>query len=475
VKSIPRLLIAGVQSGSGKTTLTLGLVAALRRRGLKVQTFKVGPDYLDPSWLTLASGRPCYNLDGWMCGRAYVGALFQRVTADADIAVIEGVMGLFDGAESSGLSGSSAEIAAWLKAPVILTVNVQGMGRSIAPLVSGFANFAPGVQIAGVIANQCGSETHRALLGEALAAAGAPALVGAVPRMGFPELRSRHLGLVTADPTTCSQETVEAFEKAAEAYLDINALLQCAEKSCEAVADLSAPSIPAARANSGQSFNLAVARDEAFHFYYPDLLDELTSRGARILFFSPLHDSALPAEADALYLGGGYPEVFAKTLSENRTMLESIRTFATRGGVIYAECGGLITLTQSIQTREEGEFPLVGLLPAKTVMTDQRIRLGYVEVTLKADSLWGKAGSVLRGHEFHYGKLLSDPSQVETSGWSTVYARRRQNGLLETDEGFQSSNNKILASFVHLHLASQPEALDHFVDLCLSVCKRAQS
>jgi len=466
VNSIPRLLIAGVQSGSGKTTLTLGLVVALRRRGLKVQTFKVGPDYLDPSWLALASGRPCYNLDGWMCGRAYVEALFQRVTQDADIAVIEGVMGLFDGAESTGLSGSSAEIAAWLKTPVILAVNAHGMGRSIAPLVSGFASFAPGVEIAGVIANQCGSETHRALLGEALVATGGPVLVGAVPRMGFPELRSRHLGLVTADPTTCTQETLEAFEKAAEAYLDVQALLQCAEKSREAV-----PSLLSERVKPVQSFNLVVARDEAFHFYYPDLLDELEARGARILFFSPLHDLTLPEEADALYLGGGYPEVFAKTLSENAMMLEAIRVFAARGGVIYAECGGLITLTQSIQTRDGGEFPLVGLLPAKTVMTEQRIRLGYVEVTLKADALWGKAGSVLRGHEFHYGKLLSDPSQVETSDWSTVYARRRQNGLLETDEGFQSSNNKILASFVHLHLASQPEALDHFVDLCLQVSK----
>jgi len=470
---IPRLLIAGVNSGSGKTTLTLGLVAALKRRGLKVQTFKVGPDYLDPSWLALASGRPCYNLDGWMCGRAYVEALFQRVTADADIAVIEGVMGLFDGAESTGLSGSSAEIAAWLKAPVILTVNAHGMGRSIAPLVSGFSNFAPGVQIAGVIANQCGSETHRALLGEALLAAGVPTLVGAVPRMGFPELRSRHLGLVTADPSTCTQETLEAFEKAAEAHLDVEALLQCAEKSREAVPNLSSPSISTVRVNTSKSFNLAVARDEAFHFYYPDLLDELKSRGAKILFFSPLHDSTLPAEADALYLGGGYPEVFAKTLSENRTMMDSIRDFATRGGVIYAECGGLITLTQSILTREGVEFSLAGLLPAKTVMTDQRIRLGYVEVTLKADSLWGKAGTVLRGHEFHYGKLLSDPSQGESSGWSTVYARRRQNGQPEMDEGFQYINNRILASFVHLHLASQPAALDHFVDLCLSVCKRA--
>jgi cobyrinic acid a,c-diamide synthase len=465
LSQIPRLLIAGVHSGSGKTTLTLGLVAALRRRGLKVQTFKVGPDYLDPSWLALASGRPCYNLDGWMCGRAYVEALFQRVTEDADIAVIEGVMGLFDGAESAGLSGSSAEIAAWLKAPVILTVNAHGMGRSIAALVSGFANFASGVQIAGVIANQCGSETHRALLADALVAAGCPGLVGAVPRMGFPELRSRHLGLVTADPSTCTQETLEAFEKAAESYLDIPLLLECANRAGEVVATGSSSSCVSVPVR--QSFNLAVAQDEAFHFYYPDLLDELKARGARILFFSPLHDTTLPAETDALYLGGGYPEVFAKALSENKTMVESIRAFAKAGSVIYAECGGLIYLTQAIRTREGDEVPLLGLLPSTTQMTDQRIRLGYVEITLKADSLWGKAGTVLRGHEFHYGKLQADPSQVDASGWSAVYMRRRQNGLPETDEGYQASNNRILASFVHLHLASQPKALDHFVGLCL--------
>ena len=466
MNQVPLIMVAGVHSGSGKTTLTLGLVAALKRRGLKVQTFKVGPDYLDPSWLTLASGRPCYNLDGWMCGRGYVEALFDRVTQDADIAVIEGVMGLFDGAQSGGLSGSSAEIASWLNAPVILTVNAHGMGRSIAPLVSGFSNFEPSVRIAGVIANHCGSDTHRSLLSDALASSKLPPLVGAVPRMGFPELRSRHLGLVTADPATCTTATLEAFEQAAETHLDVDALLRCAGSHREASAVVPCTSVCSVGKDYPSTFTLAVAQDEAFHFYYPDLLDELKKRGANILFFSPLRDAVLPSGVDALYLGGGYPEVHAKALSENGGMMDSIQTFAKADGIIYAECGGLIYLTQSIATRAGEEYPLVGLVPAKTRMTDKRIRLGYVEVTLKADSLWGQAGTILRGHEFHYGELLSDPTQDEGAGWSAVYERRRQNGQPETDEGFQSLNGRVLASFVHLHLASHPEALDRFAGLC---------
>ncbi|MEI6646216.1 MAG: cobyrinate a,c-diamide synthase [bacterium] len=466
LNQIPLIMVSGVHSGSGKTTLTLGLVAALKRRGLKVQTFKVGPDYLDPSWLALASGRPCYNLDGWMCDREYVEALFDRVTQDADIAVIEGVMGLFDGAQSGGLSGSSAEIAHWLNAPVILTVSAHGMGRSIAPLVSGFSHFATGVRIAGVIANHCGSDTHRALLADALTSSNLPPLVGAVPRMGFPELRSRHLGLVTADAANCNQETLQAFEQAAETYLDVKMLLHIAGEARKTITHLPCSTVCSVCKNNPSTFTLAVAKDEAFHFYYPDLLDEFKRRGANILFFSPLRDVALPSGVDAIYLGGGYPEVYAKTLSENVGMSDSIRAFVKADGVIYAECGGLIYLTQSLLTRAGEEYPLVGLVPSKTRMTDKRIRLGYVEIKLKADSLWGKAGTILRGHEFHYGELISSPAQDECVAWSTVYERRRQNGLPETDEGFQSENGHVLASFVHLHLASHPEALDQFVRLC---------
>lgn len=465
-QAIPRILIAGAHSGCGKTTLTVGLVAALRRRGLKVQTFKVGPDYLDPTWLASASGRPCYNLDGWMCGRAYVENLFARVTRDADVAVIEGVMGLFDGAQASGLAGSTAEIAQWLQTPVVLTVNAHGMGRSIAPVIAGFAGFADGVRVRGVIANQCGSESHGALLDEALTAAGLPGLVGAVPRLGFPELRSRHLGLVTADPAAnCPASFLEAFEHAAASHLNLNALLRLAREA----SPLPVPEKGGAGPGEPQKretvrFHLAVARDEAFHFYYPDLFDELEARGARITFFSPLHDAALPSDTDALYLGGGYPEEFAAALSAHASMLASIRSFAQSGRVVYAECGGLIYLSQAVTVRDGPRYPLLGILPAETRMTGRRVRLGYTEVTLNADSLWGASGTVLRGHEFHYGELVSDPAQCP--GWTAVYERRRQNGKRETDEGFHLQNSSILVSFVHLHLASRPAVLDRFVQLC---------
>ncbi|MAF32663.1 MAG: cobyrinate a,c-diamide synthase [Desulfobacterales bacterium] len=465
-RTIPRILIAGAQSSSGKTTLTLGLVSALRRRGLKVQAFKVGPDYLDPTWLAAASGRPCYNLDGWMAVRDFVERLFSRVTRDADLAIIEGVMGLFDGAQSSGMAGSSAEIAQWLQASVVLVVNVRGMGRSIAPIVAGFADFEEGVLICGVIANHCGSERHRAILTEALASSGQPMLVGAIPRMGIPELRSRHLGLVTADlAQNCSPAVMEEFAIATERYLDLDEVLRIAH-AAPPFRPLSP--FPAHRGTSpDHSICLAVARDEAFHFYYQDLFDELDRRGCRIAFFSPLRESSLPQDIDALYLGGGYPEEFAEILAANEGMIDSLRRFARSGRPVYAECGGLIYLSQAVTTREAKRYPLLGILPSETRMLDHRKRLGYVEVTLKADTLWGKAGDRLRGHEFHYGELLSDPTKQD--GWTAVYGRRLQNGVREAPEGFYQRNSRILASFVHLHLASCATALERFVDMCVRI------
>ena len=298
---IPRILVAGAHSGSGKTTLTLALVAALRRRGLAVQTFKVGPDYLDPTWLTAASGRPCYNLDGWMCDREYVTGLFSRVARNADIAVIEGVMGLFDGAEAAGISGSSAEIAGWLSAPVLLVVNALGLARSIAPMTSGFSGIDGEVRICGVIANQIGSERHQAILAEALRAAGLPPLFGGVPRGGAPALPSRHLGLVTADGAkNCSSVVLDVFADTAERHLDLNGILAVSRRvssTCPAERVEERSAVPPMH-----SVRLAVALDDAFHFYYQDLFDELSARGCTILYFSPLRDEALPPEIDALYL-----------------------------------------------------------------------------------------------------------------------------------------------------------------------------
>lgn len=455
--SVPRILIGGVQSGVGKTALTLSIVAGLKRRGLKVQTFKAGPDFLDPTHLAMASGRPCYNLDGWMGGRDHVERLFARVTRDADLAVIEGVMGLFDGAEPRGLEGSSAEIADWLQAPVLLVVNAHGMARSLAALVAGYAGFEKAVRVDGVIANFCGSERHQALLAESLAAAGLPPLVGAIPRGGLPEMRSRHLGLVSADPSeNLTPAILDALADAAERLLSLDEILRLARQA----PSLSLPlpewdPVP-------ERIRLGVAHDQAFHFYYQDLFDELGRRGCALVRFSPLRDACLPQGIDGLYLGGGYPEEFAAALSANGGMLESIRRFAASGRPLYAECGGLIYLCRAITTKEGKKYPLLGLLPAEARMLDRRKFLGYVEVTLKEDSLWGKAGDMLRGHEFHYSELLSDPAGQ--GGWSPAYHLQRRRHGSQAEEGFQ--HGRMLASYVHLHLASRPEAMGRFIEMC---------
>jgi cobyrinic acid a,c-diamide synthase len=433
-------------------------VAALARRGLKVQTFKVGPDFLDPGHLAAVSGRPCYNLDGWMCERDYVERLFGRVAAQADVAVIEGVMGMFDGAAPDNITGSTAQMAAWLDAPVILVVNAHGMSGSLAAVVAGFSGLEPGIHVAGVVANFCGSARHGEGLARTLAAhPGLPPLVGAVPRGALPRLASRHLGLVSADPAgRLCEQTAARMADAAEKYMDPGRIIRLAGQAPSLEVD-----IPQTETTPSDGIRLAVALDEAFHFYYQDLFDALTARGCEIIFFSPLADPELPQHTDALYLGGGYPEAAAAALSANRGMLRSIRQFAAAGRPLYAECGGLIYLSRGITTLDANRYPLLALLPAYTRMLPDKNFLGYVEVQLKGPCLWGETGDTLRGHEFHYSELISDP--VAEDGWQSVYRLNLRRGGVVADEGFQRGN--ILASYAHLHLAGRPQALDHFINV----------
>jgi len=462
---IPRILIAGTESGSGKTSLAMAIISALIRRGLTVQTFKIGPDFLDPTYLAAASGRPCYNLDGWMCGREYVERLYARSIAGADCAVIEGVMGLFDGADPSGLAGCSAEIAAWLQAPIILVANAHGMARSFAALVSGFKYFDKAVTVIGVIANHCGSSHHAAILNTALKTASLPPLMGAVPRGGLPMVESRHLGLVTADPlTNCGSSVLDAFAEGAERYLSIDTLLQAMKEA----PDLDISIMDCDHFPMG-NIRLGVPRDAAFHFYYSDLFDELRQRGCEIAWFSPLRDEELPQGIDGLYIGGGYPEEFAEALSANQTMIGNIRRYVETGRPLYAECGGLIYLSRAVTLLNGSRHPLCGVLPAETRMLGRLRRLGYTEVTLIDDSLWGKAGDVLRGHEFHYSELVSDPTG--TDGWSTVYNRAAGFNTIENPEGFQ--RGRVLASYIHMHLASHPKSINRFILQCIQARSEA--
>lgn len=464
----PRILIAGTSSGVGKTSLTLGLVRALARRKLRVQTFKVGPDFLDPTYLARASGRTCYNLDGWMTGREYVQNLFSRIAADADIAVVEGVMGLFDGASPTGLEGSSAEVALWLEAPVLLVVNAHGVARSLAATVKGFAEFEPGVRLAGVIANQSGSERHRDWLREAIAAAGLPPLVGAVPRGGLPTLQSRHLGLVTADREVLPEETIERLADACEKHLDVEAIVRLASSETHTLAPtfVGASKCGTRSSHSEPPARIGIARDKAFQFYYPDNLEILHGFGAELVEFSPLEDAHLPPGLGGIYLGGGYPEVHAAALAANESMLREIRSHAAHGRVIYAECGGLMYLGEAVTTVEGRRLAMVGVLPIEARMLERLKSLGYVEATAADESLWydgrGDGPIVLRGHEFHYSEIVADRSAA--GGWRPAYAVRRRGTGATTQEGF--SRGRVLAGYMHAHFGSCLRAAERFVELC---------
>ncbi|MDQ7783414.1 MAG: cobyrinate a,c-diamide synthase [Desulfomonilaceae bacterium] len=458
VDSYPRIVVAGAHSGVGKTSTTLALVSALSVRGLKVQTFKVGPDYLDPSYLQIASGRPCYNLDGWMTGREYIYDLFVRKAKDADISVIEGVMGLFDGSDPVKPDGSTAEIAEWLDAPVLLVINVHGMARTAAALVKGYSEFDGNLNVAGIAANHCGSDRHAQWLGEAFKAYGLPGIVVATPRGAYPELPSRHLGLVTADERSFPGEVLDRLGAVFEQHASVEEIVAIAR----AAPSLAAPS--ADRASMGEEGRaiLGVAFDSAFHFYYPDNIEALERHGCRVIRFSPLSDEVLPQGLDGLYIGGGYPEEFAEELSANRPMLDSVRAFARSGRPIYAECGGLMYLSQGIESTDGKRFDMAGVLPARTRMLQRLKTLGYVEATLLEDSLFGKRGTQLRGHEYHYSELVGNP--LDDPDWNPAYEVRRVRLQTTELEGYQ--HGRILAGYIHAHFASRPDAVEHFVSLC---------
>jgi cobyrinic acid a,c-diamide synthase len=518
----PRLVIAGTGSGVGKTSLSAGLARALARQGLRVQAFKVGPDFLDPGYLALASGRTCYNLDGWMTSRDYVSGLFDRVTAGADVAIVEGVMGLFDGASPDALDGSTAEIALWLDAPVLLVANAHGAARSLAATVLGFARFEPALRLSGVLANQAGSPRHAGWLRASLAGAELPPLLGAMPRDALPKLESRHLGLVTAEPDDRMRRTIDELADACDRHLDIPGILDAAgrgmggggrgadgmsndETRMTKEARMTKPESSSAALPSfdhsslsrhsgfdirdsspSPVIRLGIARDAAFQFYYPDNLDSLSSLGAELVPFSPIADARLPEDLDALYLGGGYPELFAPRLSANSGMLGAMGRFAASGRSVYAECGGLMYLGRSIETTDATRHPLAGVLPIDTAMLPRLARLGYVEADLAVDSLWGPAGTRCRGHEFHYSRIIGGAAMQD--GWQAAYRLRRpgecagfrglargphpqplsqreRGGALAAEtEGF--ARGSVLASYVHLHWASRPEAARHLLDRC---------
>ena len=382
----PQLLIGALHSGSGKTTLTMGILRALQRQGLQVQPFKCGPDYIDTRFHALAAGRESVNLDTWLASERHVRDLYARYGADAQVCVVEGVMGLFDGYDR--MAGSSAAIARLLDIPVVLVVGARSMAYTVAAQLHGMKTFLPGLRLAGVVFNQVSSENHFRFLAQACEDAGLRCF-GWLPKVPDLEIPSRHLGLTLA----AGQEMERWIDRAADLMtrcLDLPALL---EAVCVAAAEA-----PAEASAAPGTLRIAVARDAAFNFTYRENLSRLSQLG-QVRFFSPLAGDPLP-EADLVYLPGGYPELFAAELSSRRETMPQLRDYAESGGRILAECGGMIYLSRAIEGVEGGPYPLCGVLPFSATMDGARLHLGYRRLVDAAGREW-------RGHEFHYSAVTA--------------------------------------------------------------------
>ncbi len=445
------LVVAGSHSGVGKTTISLGLMAAFKKRGLKVQGFKVGPDFIDSGHHSRLLGTASRNLDGWMLSREYNLATFSQSMCGKDLGIVEGVMGLFDGYDGRSEAGSTAQMAKWLNCPVILVVDASSMARSIAALVQGFQTFDPDLSLEGVIANRVGSQTHARFLAEAMESIPNIAFLGGLPRTKEITIPERHLGLITSDEDPYPIDLFDKLASLMEEHLELDKLYGL--PTCR----VNSKNIPLPKA-SQPGLRLGVARDEAFCFYYQDNLDLLAHFGADLCFFSPVRDSQLPPDLSGLYLGGGYPELFARELGENHSLKAEILAAAQGGMPIFAECGGFMYLTRSIEV-EHRDYPMVGLYPFRTRMLSHRKALGYREVVLKKDSLLGPKGLRARGHEFHYSELINGTVEI-----ADLYQVSNRKGMEVGPDGFMVYN--ALAGYIHFHFGSNPEMAANFVESC---------
>ena len=437
--SIPRLLIAGTQSGVGKTTVAVGVMAALAKRGITVQPFKVGPDYIDPSYHAMASGRISRNLDTWLLAPRLVQGIFQQASADADAAVIEGVMGLFDGHASTSDRGSTAEVAKLLRTPVILVVDASHMARSSAAMVRGYLDFDRSVRVAGVIFNKV-SARHYELLREALTRYVSVPALGYLPHdatLGIPE---RHLGLVPAQEDPGLASSTERLADAIAISVDLDRLMRIA-KAAPSLLQMRVPG--EARDGRPPHVTIGVARDQAFHFYYQENLELLRAFGAELAEFSPLRDTRLPDGLDGLYLGGGFPEAFAKRLAQNAALRHELKQAIERGIPTYAECGGLMYLAERLHDQEGRAHAMVGALPGSIRMTTRLQPFGYTTLIPRRDTILAKARDAIKGHEFHYS--VWDYRIPASQAAYTVVKRRGATRL----EGFARAN--VLASYIHVH------------------------
>lgn len=444
-------ILAGTGSGCGKTTVTLGLLSLLKRRGMRVQPCKVGPDYLDTGWHTAVCGSASRNLDSFMLPEPVLNALFCEHMQQADVAVIEGVMGLYDGYGTDPNYCSTAAMAKQLGCPVILLVDGKAVSTSIAATVMGFQHFDPDLNIAGVIVNRVNSETHYQLLKTAIERYCSLPVLGYVPGVEGVALPERHLGLITARESLVNQQPWQDFADTLERTLDIDALLSLSQLTALPAGEW--PALPDPQA--GKGLTVAIADDEAFNFYYPDNIKLLERTGVTMTRFSPLHDSTLP-ECQMIWLGGGYPELHAAALAANTPMLAQMRAAHQRGVAIYAECGGLMYLGSTLEDASGEIHRMVDVIPGHSKMGKRLTRFGYCEAQAREQTLLAAAGEVLRGHEFHYSHFLPENPAV-------MACRKVRDGktLQEWSGGWQVGNT--FASYLHVHFAQRPAMLNHWL------------
>ncbi len=450
-RHLPLLLIAGTQSGVGKTTITMGLIAALKRRGLRVQPFKAGPDYIDPTYHSLAAGRKCRNLDTWMVPPPRALAMFRHAARHADAAVVEGVMGIFDGFSYTADTGSTAEIAKLLGAPALIILDVGKMARSAGALAQGYANFDPKLNVAGFIANRCGSESHFRGVKTAIESATGLPVLGWLPKNADLSIPERHLGLIPTDERGELSGFIARSADLVETHFEIDQILAIAATAAQPVAPIrwQFPKIAG-------SPTIAVARDAAFSFYYEDNLDLLRAAGAKIAFFSPLTDSTLPPNTAGIYLGGGFPELFAETLSQNRAMKNALHRAHTAKLPIYAECGGFMYLTERLVDLNGQSHPMMGLVPGVTKMQHRLVSMGYRLVESVDGNFLIGAKTPLRGHEFHWSTWETDVPLP--AAW---LVKSRRDGDTPQPNGYAADN--LVASYIHLHFAHDLSLAQNFV------------
>ncbi|MFI5795639.1 cobyrinate a,c-diamide synthase [Streptomyces sp. NPDC051677] len=455
VSAVPRLVIAAPSSGSGKTTVATGLMAAFAARGLAVSAHKVGPDYIDPGYHSLATGRVGRNLDAYLCGPELVGPLFAHGARGCDLAIVEGVMGMYDGAAGEGELASTAQVAKLLRAPVVLVVDASSQSRSVAALVHGFASWDPQVRVGGVILNKVASDRHEELLREALESAGAPVL-GALRRAPQVDTPSRHLGLVpVAERQAAAVDSVRAMAAQVSDGCDLGAL-EALARTAGALPGGSAPWTPVSpnddppsRLVRKRAPVVAVAGGAAFTFSYAEHTELLAAAGADVVTFDPLRDESLPEGSAGVVIGGGFPEVYAAELSANESLRKEVAALAERGAPVAAECAGLLYLCREL----DGQ-PMCGVLDA-TARMSERLTLGYRDAVAVSDSVLAPAGTRMRGHEFH--RTVVEPGSGAAPAWGVRTPERRVEGFVQQG---------VHASYLHTHWASEPGVARRFVERC---------